>query len=93
MEDREIKSGLFHFHTKGDMGLLINNGKWFMYSVETKLYPKAVYLLEADGSNFLLDKKGHVIASVDYDSKIFKKERIYFNGVPFPQQMPRLCQE
>lgn len=93
MVDREIKAGLFHFHTKGDMKTLVNNGIWFMYSVESPLYPKAEYLLEADGSNFLLKKNGSVLASVDYTSKIRKKARIYFDGVPFPEQMPRLCQE
>lgn len=92
MESRKIKTGLFRFRIDDDIKVLVNNGKWFLYSVETKQYPKAAYLLEADDSNFLLSQNGSILTDIKFNSKINKKERIYFNGIPFPDPMPKMCQ-
>lgn len=83
MELREIESNVLPL-LNGASKDLINNGIWFLYSLDNSPVKDAEYCLIADKSYFL-NSKGSIIATPVTDAQdLVYKERLSFSDLPKP---------
>ena len=81
MESKQIESKLLP-ELNGVTKDLINNGVWFLYSLESSPVKEGMYCLVAD-KTYILNSKGSIInVSAESTQSLTYKERLMFSDLP-----------
>lgn len=75
----------------GSVKKMVNQGRWFLYKIDSSKYRDAEYMLIAEGESYFLKQNGAVVAYLPTrDPSIVTLGAVYFSDLPSPASLSNL---